>query len=242
MQAIVCLGGGKYYISEVFGYYNGRREDSAYARDGNDIFSKYYIVLDQEKKKLVRHYQYDVKMRPEISPQILLLNNSTEGWILNEDGTGGVDFLVNQRIERMFNVEFVPSELIDECIKIDAANHYDEFMIVRNRKNADNLLLVAGSFHDAMITELFTQEDGALYVKFNGTWGCSIEMWFIGNVEYCVTSRSSDNDDPFWFTSSIVFADEYIYFIDEEDVGVEELGDKYCWFKARHLKYHIIPE
>lgn len=40
---------------------------------------------------------------------------------------------------------------------------------------------------------------------------------------------------------SLILKDGYVYFVDEE-LEVEEITDEYCWFKARHMKYHIIPD
>ena len=36
--------------------------------------------------------------------------------------------------------------------------------------------------------------------------------------------------------------DGYIYLVDEEELSVEQISEGYCWFKARHMKYHIIPD
>lgn len=33
----------------------------------------------------------------------------------------------------------------------------------------------------------------------------------------------------------------FIYFVDEDDTTVDEIGEGYCYFKAWHMKYRIIP-
>ena len=33
----------------------------------------------------------------------------------------------------------------------------------------------------------------------------------------------------------------FIYFVDEDDMTVEDIGQGYCYFKARNMKYRIIP-
>ncbi len=40
----------------------------------------------------------------------------------------------------------------------------------------------------------------------------------------------------------MILKDGFIYFVDEEDMKVEDIGEVFCWFKARNLKYHIIPD
>lgn len=46
----------------------------------------------------------------------------------------------------------------------------------------------------------------------------------------------------YWFESSMVIEDGFIYFYDCDGISPSKLSDKYCWFKARKVKYHIIPD
>ena len=84
--------------------------------------------------------------------------------------------------------------------------------------------------------------DGSLYVKFDGTWGCKVEVWFWGEVEDDISSRDPDECDPYWYGSTVIIWDDFVYFVDEEDMTVDQISDGYCWFKARHMKYRIIPD
>ena len=36
--------------------------------------------------------------------------------------------------------------------------------------------------------------------------------------------------------------DGFIYFYDCDGISPSKLSDNYCWFKARKVKYHIIPD
>ena len=72
--------------------------------------------------------------------------------------------------------------------------------------------------------------------------GCKIEVWLWGELEYSTNSRNPDEFDSYWFGSTIVIKDDFIYFIDDENVKPEDINDRYCWFKAKHMKYHIIPD
>lgn len=242
MQAIVCLGNGAYYLSKVFGYYKKVDSDDDYQRYIQSIYSQYYIVLDEEKKKLVRHYAYDLSKRPQMHLRILLIDDSTEDWIINKDGTGCVDFLLRKDIEVMSDYDSFPSDTINRCVDMDAQYHYEEYKVIENETDAENFLLAVGDFHDARIDKLEEQKDGSLYVMVTDVWGCSVELWFSGDVEYSASSRTSEEYDPYWMSSSILFKNGFTYFIDDVDVVVEDLGDEYCWFKAREMKYHIIPD
>lgn len=42
--------------------------------------------------------------------------------------------------------------------------------------------------------------------------------------------------------STLILQDGFIYFIDETDMTVDEIGPGYCYFKARHMKHKIIPD
>lgn len=44
------------------------------------------------------------------------------------------------------------------------------------------------------------------------------------------------------FESSMVIEDGFIYFYDCDGISPSKLSDNYCWFKARKVKYHIIPD
>jgi hypothetical protein len=34
----------------------------------------------------------------------------------------------------------------------------------------------------------------------------------------------------------------FVYLIDDEDVSVNDINSSYCWFKARTMKYRVIPD
>lgn len=72
-------------------------------------------------------------------------------------------------------------------------------------------------------------------------WGCQIEVWFWGDLEYDTSSRDPEFDDPYWFGATVILQDGFVYLLDEENMTVEQITSGYCYFKARHMKYHIIP-
>ena len=115
-------------------------------------------------------------------------------------------------------------------------------------------LALDGADHDALDEVLLNEgvhrdhgsgrdeDDGVLHVHFDGTWGCEIDVWFWGDVSYCIESRNPDLWDPYWSTSSIFFENGYIYLVDESDMSAEQINASYCWFKAKHMKYQVIPD
>ena len=39
-----------------------------------------------------------------------------------------------------------------------------------------------------------------------------------------------------------VLQDGFVNFVDEEDMTVEKIGTGYCWFKARQMRYRVVPD
>lgn len=67
-------------------------------------------------------------------------------------------------------------------------------------------------------------------------------MWLENDVSYSTESRNPDYEDPYRFESSMVIEDGFIYFYDCDGISPSKLSNNYCWFKARKVKYHIIPD
>lgn len=242
MHAIIRLGNGKYYTSAVFGYYDNITATDDYERYLESIYSKYYIVLNKEKTTLMKQYVFDRKNR-HLSPNILIIDdNHDDNWHLNEAGFGGVDFLPKNDVLKMIENKNISDEVLSKCLYIDSVFQYDKYIDIKNENDIENLMAVSGCFHDARIAKLEESENDSLYVLFDGVWGCSIEIWFEGDVSYNTNSRNPEVCDPYWYGSSVIFQNGYVYFCDEEDMSVDEISNEYCWFKARKMKYHVIPD
>lgn len=239
MHAIVRCGNGRHYISTVFGYFCNITAADDYQRYLEGIYNQYCLVLDKDKKKLIKQYIYDKKNK-YLDPSVLLLESGRDDWEADEEGYGCVRFLLDVNQETIEDI--LPEELLKKCIASDAEYTYNEFPEIRTQEDIDNLMCVSGCFHDAFIEECHQKEDGSLYVLFDGTWGCKIEIWFSGDVSYSIARREADKHDPYWYGASLLMDDGYIYFTDHEDVSVSDINVNDCRFKAKHMKYHIIPD
>jgi len=238
MHAIIRCGKGEYYLSTVFGYFCNITATDNHQKYLERIHNQYYLVLDKDKKKLIKQYTFN-KASKYLDLSILIVESNNEGWELDENGYGCVKFLcdVNQdTIE-----DELPDHLLTKCINIDSDYKYEQFQEIRTLVDIENLMTVSGGFHDAFIVEHKQNDDGSLYLLFDGTWGCKIEVWFDGNVSYSIASRIGDECDPYWFGSTVLIDDGYVYFMDGKDMSISDIGDDYCWFKAKHMKYHVIP-
>ena len=99
---------------------------------------------------------------------------------------------------------------MEKCIQLDSAYNYVEYPEITNQNDIDNLMRAAGGFHDAKIKNMKTNDDGVLYILFDGAWGCEIEMWLENDVSYSTESRNPDYKDPYRSESSMVIEDGFI--------------------------------
>lgn len=240
MHAIICQGNGKYYVSAVFGYYEDITETDDYKRYIQSIHNPYWIVWDEEKKRLIRWLNM-VPNTKYIIPQTLIVDSNRKNWNMDDDGVGCVNFLSRDLLDSFLDKEQQPEDILEKCRSMDAGYIYEEIQEIKEPKDIDNLYWVSGGFHDARIAKEELQQDGTLYLRFDGTWGCEIEVWLWGDLEYDTSSRDPEEYDPYWLGSTILQNDGFIYFVDEEDMTVDEIGKGYCYFKARRMKYRVIP-
>lgn len=120
-------------------------------------------------------------------PQILIIESNQDDWTEDEEGVGGVDFL-----PRAIANQIIESGVFEKCKAVGAGYEYKPEQEILTQKDIENLEWASGGFHDACIQECKLQDDGSLYVKFDGTWGCKVEVWFWGDVEYDISSRYPD--------------------------------------------------
>lgn len=238
MYAIVKNKNGKYYTSMVFGYYCKITATDDYQQYLESIHNQYYLVLNKEKNRLVKKYVFPWESK-YLDPQILIVDTEQAEWTLDEQSHGCVSFLCGTDIDADdFSLD--PS-LLGKCIAMDAMQEYLEYVEVKSEADIEKLRCVSGCFHDAHIEKCEHIGD-TVHVLFDGVWGCKIELWFSGDASFCVDSRDPEYDDPTWYDSSILSEDGYFYLVDDCDMKVQDITDKYCWFKGRTLKYHIIPD
>lgn len=241
MHAIIRQGSGKYYISAVFGYYRDITATDSYEKYLEEIYKPYYIVWDSEKKRLIRWLSM-VPNTKYLIPQILIVDTDCSNWNVDENGVGCVNFLSRELLDSFLDEEIQPESILEKCRAIDKGYVYDETPEIKTQQDIENLEQVSGGFHDARIIKEELQKDGTLYLRFDGTWGCEIEVWFWGDLQYDTSSRDPGEYDPSWFGSTVILQDGFVYFVDDENMTVEQITSEYCYFKARHMKYRVIPD
>lgn len=154
---------------------------------------------------------------------------------------GVLIFLSRDLLDSFLDKEQQPDDILEKCRLIDAGYIYEEIQEIKGQKDIDSFDWASGGFHDARIAKEELQQDGTLYLRFDGTWGCEIEVWLWGDLDYDTLSRDPEYFEPYWYGSTILQKDNFIYFVDEDDMTVDKIGKGYCYFKAKHMKYRIIP-
>lgn len=235
MNAIIRLGNGKYYCSAIFGYYNDNQ-------GAGNRYDMYYIVFDQEKTKLIKQPLFNSESSPILDKTVLIFDGDRTNWIMDENGYGGVDFLTKDRALQIVKNGIIPDELLSKCHQADSYAVLNEYNEIKTEKDIHNLMWLAGGFHDAYISKLEEKKDGSLLVLFEGVWGCSVEIYFADDVSYCIDSKDPEDYDIYWFGSTLMLKDEYKIFVDDDCVSLDEIDDSYCWFKAKEMKYRVIPD
>lgn len=241
MHAIIRQGDGKNYVSAVFGVYLGSDETDDSGRIIQKDDNPYWIVWNAEKTRLIRWFSM-VPDTKYLIKQILIVDSDQDNWNTDEDGVGCVDFLSRELLDSILDEEYQPEEILKKCREMDAGYVYSDVREIRSPKDISDLEWISGGFHDARIAKEELQDEDTLYLLFDGIWGCKIEVWFSGDLEYDTSSRAPGTDDPYWFGATVIMQDGFVYLADEEDMTVDSITKGDCYIRARQVKYRIIPD
>jgi len=232
MYAIIREGNGNYYYSMVFGYFDCGRTNSDYKH-------RYWIILNKEKTALLKQAVVDPNSN-SIMPIVLATDCDDSDWTEEINNSNCVNFLPFNDLLNMIDEDRVPKDLLDRCIELDKNYYFNEYPEIHTERDIKNLDWSVGGFHDGRIEKL-EQSGDSLYLLFSDLWGCKLEIWFEGDVEYDASSRDPYEYDPYWSGGKVIIQDGFIHLIDDEYATVEDIAKGWCYFKARKMKYHIIP-
>lgn len=237
MYAIVMNPDGTYYTSPVFGHYCKVTATDDYGKYRQAIYNRFYVVLNEKGDSLAKQYVFD-SAKEFLEPRIHIVDARTDGWIKDEDGYGSVAYLADIDFYAE-NVEIEP-HLLEKCLQVGKEEQYREYMDIETQWDIQNYLHVSGYMHDASI-ESIKQEGDTLHVLFDGCWGLKIELWFSGDVSYSMGDRTDPLADPYWYGATVQQENGYFWLIDNDDAQISDITDEYCYFKAKHIRYRVIP-
>ncbi len=232
MYVLINNGDGTHYASVAFACYR----ETVYDAQGKKIpdhYRWYYLVLNQEKTALVKKYKYD-------GPQMVFeLDDSTEGWNLNDDDTGEINTHNKTELLAMERngVGFVTLDLIEE----DRKHTFNEVQNILSQYDVDRLITLSNGFLDSYIEEI-EQGDDSLRLLLHIEGG-SVEIWFSEDIQYNMGFRANPRHCPDWEIGGCMWLENgYVYLADDIDMTAAKLTDKHGWFRARKAKYtlHLI--
>lgn len=233
MYAIVRKGDGKFYTSMVFGYYTSPNK-----KDYKE--SSFWIVLNEEKTALIKQHTLQQNTNYLI-PMVLITDADETNWIKCSDYAHSVDFLPADKLLSMIENHLIPEELTSKCIEMDRRYVYEPIRAINTPADIRDLEWASGGFHDAHIAEI-KKDHNSIYILFEGTWGCKVEVWFEGEAACDTTCKDPEIYDPYWYSSTVTIENGFIYLIDEENVSAKDITPDHCWFKAKSMKYKVIPD
>ena len=234
MYAYVKNERGKFYKSPVFGHYDEIIEEKTYKKYSKHVsamYSRYYVVLNEDKTALIKKYVFD-RGSMYLDPRVIIMDYRSENWVAVKRGFDCVDFLAKVN----FDSEdiSVPDEILEKCLQIDRNEDYIEYVDITDDDSIDNFLLVTSYLRDANVLKVEREDENSLYVLLESCWGFKLEMWFNGDVSYSCDKEVFEEE---WFSASLKYKDEYYYLMTDENIE-----DSFCWFKAKKVRYHLIPQ
>ena len=238
MYAIVLSEDGKCYGSTVFGFFCDVPLCGKSAGDWKFRHHLYYLVLDPDKKRLVRQYLLD-KKSGKADPTLIITDVEDSDWVYDDEGFLGCAKMLSQFDGKSPETD-IPQEVLEQCIAADAAYNYEEYPEVRTQRDVENLLSATMHFHDGGIDRSALGGDGTLYVSFADTWCCTVELWFSQIASFHI---GTENGNCWCAGVRILLEDGYVHFM-SNNCGEDTYGGddwEYCHFKAKGLKYHITP-
>lgn len=238
VYAIVKNQNGTFYTSPVFAYYCRITSTNEYQKYLDSIYNRFYVVLNQDKTRLIKQYVFD-RSSQYLQPRIHIVEAQTDGWKVDADGHGCVAYL--DTVDFFADPLEIEPTLLKKCIRIGKETQYKEYVDIETNEDIENFRYVSGGMHDAFI-ETAEQKDDTLYVLFDGSWGAKIEVWFIGDISYSIRARQAERSDPYWMASTFRRENGYFYLIDGADMEVDDISDDFCWFKAKNVRYRVLPK
>ena len=123
-------------------------------------------------------------------PQILIIDSNQDNWNIDDNGVGCVDCLSRELLDSFLDKSEQPEDVLNKCRLMDVGYVYEEVQEIKDQKDIENLEWVSGGYHDARIAKEELLQDGTFYLRFDGTWGCEIEVWLSEEWILCIMKRT----------------------------------------------------
>ena len=134
----------------------------------------------------------------------------------------GYDWLVKNRqlfVDIMNNLP-VDERYQQKAEKINAGLMINEWNLVKNEQDVNNLMELSWGFHDGVIEKVgYDRETACLDVVFSGCWGSKVTLRFQQNPSMHFSLSDMYND--YIMDSNVFFENGFVYWVDDESIKTE---------------------
>lgn len=233
MHKIIRKGNGEFYVSVVFAEYSGYSAGMP-EMDG-------YIVFNEEKTKLVFQPMWDLSNPPYRDLLVLDYKNYREDWsyidLYNEVDLFDEDEFQDE-LEYILDNGFKSEKFYKRCLELDAEVEYKEWNEIKTEQDIKDLLKLAVGFQDSTVDEVEELEDGSLLVSISSLWEFNMEIIFSNDVSYNKNALGDYNDMG---DTELLYEDGYYCLVNDFYSNMSEIEDYNIWFKAKEMKFKVIP-
>lgn len=201
------------------------------------------IIFNNKSKKFEIANIYDNNIY--LKRKVFIIDNDRSKFVklnLNSiDDCFGYEWIDLEFINQVLENKPVDSAKVEIANKMNQLIDQSEWHNVIDKQDAKNLLFCAWNFHDSYIEKIEYQNKindiaNALKVVFDNCWGCKITLIFENDLK--LSFDCNNHDDYTIYGASILFDNDYIYWINNQIEKVEEITDE-IYFRAKNLKWKI---
>lgn len=222
------------YISNVFAIFNQGMNITVITFDDREERYEYLKMYEDGRRKVFilncNEDLFEEKERIKLNLFSSLKLVKGYPWLIENDDI----------VRRIIKNQPIDEKYI-ECAKIANDNILiREWELVENENDVKNLFYAGYNFHDSYISELsYTHEEKrSLKIVFSNCFNATISLMFEGDIKINFTDVNAF--DYLIYNASIIFKDEYIYFITNNDIkSVDEINIDDNYFRAKTLKWKI---
>lgn len=128
MYGIIREENRKYYITKILGFYSDNENKK-------ETFGQHFIVLDKEKKRLVKVYQFNPEVKPHLDLMVITMDDDMSDWIVDEHNHGCVGFLADKNLKELITENVFDAEMLARCIEYDTPPSFCEINEIHSEKD-----------------------------------------------------------------------------------------------------------
>lgn len=217
----------------------------------------YAVVFDSEQNAFrmvkINASKYLSKLNVNV------VDNDTEGFIdkdeialpaFTADYCSGYDWLLNDinLLQAIAEGRAVDAKYIALAQSFNASIDIGGWRYVTERKDADELLTVAGGFHDSYLTDVNitlgknADNTTTILLNFQTPYGFDLVLAFEGET---AAHYSFSPHSGYVYSASVLFGDKFVYFAEdngEDEINLSDLDENDGYFYGERLKWKIVDK